>query len=147
MPIGIGEPHYAQIIKADTLKAWEIYPEVGWNPLAEAKHPKATTKGRIVRNGRTVEVFMTVIRSHFESEHIRVKRGDRVILHITNLERTKDATHGFALGPFNINASIEPGETVTVEFTADTPGVFPFYCSEFCSALHLEFAGYLLVEP
>lgn len=147
MPIGIGEPHYAQIIKADKLKAWEIYPEVGWNPLAEAKHPKATTKGRIVRNGRTVEVFMTVIRSHFEPEHIRVKRGDRVILHITNLERTKDATHGFALGPFNINASIEPGETVTMEFTADTPGVFPFYCSEFCSALHLEFAGYLLVEP
>jgi nitrous-oxide reductase len=25
--------------------------------------------------------------------------------------------------------------------------VFPFYCLEFCSALHLEMAGYLIVEP
>jgi nitrous-oxide reductase len=34
LPIGIGEPHYAQIIKADKLKAWEVYPQVGWDPLA-----------------------------------------------------------------------------------------------------------------
>jgi nitrous-oxide reductase len=30
---------------------------------------------------------------------------------------------------------------------ADTAGVFPFYCTEFCSALHLEMQGYLLVKP
>jgi nitrous-oxide reductase len=30
---------------------------------------------------------------------------------------------------------------------ADKAGVFPLYCTEFCSALHLEMAGYLLVEP
>lgn len=35
----------------------------------------------------------------------------------------------------------------TVEFTADESGVFAFYCSEFCSALHLEMAGYFLVKP
>jgi len=39
------------------------------------------------------------------------------------------------------------GETVTIEFEADTPGTFPFYCSEFCSALHLEMMGYFMVEP
>jgi nitrous-oxide reductase len=27
------------------------------------------------------------------------------------------------------------------------PGVFPMYCTEFCSALHLEMAGYVLVKP
>ncbi|MFA0750851.1 MAG: hypothetical protein SLRJCFUN_001254 [Candidatus Fervidibacter sp.] len=147
LPIGIGEPHYAQIIQASKLKAWEIYPQVGWDPLRQTKHPKATTKGRIVRNGKTVEVFMTAIRSQYVPDRIVVNRGDRVVIHLTNLERTRDATHGFALGPYNINASVEPGETVTIEFVADTPGVFPFYCSEFCSALHLEMTGYLIVKP
>jgi len=147
LPIGIGEPHYAQIIKADKLKAWEVYPQVGWDPLAQTKHPKATTKGRIVRHSKTVEVFMTAIRSHYVPDRIVVNKGDRVVIHLTNLERTRDATHGFALGPYNINASVEPGETVTIEFIADTPGVFPFYCSEFCSALHLEMTGYLIVKP
>ncbi len=147
LPIGIGEPHYAQIIKADRLKAWEVYPQVGWDPLTQTKHPKAATKGRIVRNGKTVEVFMTAIRSQYVPDRIVVNKGDRVVIHLTNLERTRDATHGFALGPYNINASVEPGETVTIEFVADTPGVFPFYCSEFCSSLHLEMTGYLIVKP
>ncbi|MFA0773490.1 MAG: hypothetical protein KEFWMYNX_001515, partial [Candidatus Fervidibacter sp.] len=96
LPIGIGEPHYAQIIKADRLKAWEVYPQVGWDPLTQTKHPKAATKGRIVRNGKTVEVFMTAIRSQYVPDRIVVNKGDRVVIHLTNLERTRDATHGFA---------------------------------------------------
>ena len=147
MPIGNGEPHYAQIIKADKLKTWEVYPEVGWDSLHQTKSEHVTTKGRIIRSGDTVEVYMTAIRSHFEPEHVEVKQGQKVIFHITNLERTLDAAHGLAIPSYNIAASIEPGETVTIELVADKAGVFPFYCLEFCSALHLEMAGYLLVEP
>ena len=147
MPLGIGEPHYAQIIKADKLKAWEVYPEVGWDSINQRKHPKASTKGEIKRNGNTVEVFMTAIRSHFEPEIVEVNRGERVVLNITNLERTYDATHGFALPGYNITSSVEAGETVTLDFVADKEGVFSFYCTEFCSALHLEMAGYFLVKP
>jgi nitrous-oxide reductase len=43
--------------------------------------------------------------------------------------------------------SIEPGETVTFEFDATDDGVFSFYCTEFCSALHLEMHGYLFIQP
>jgi len=147
MPLGIGEPHYAQIIRADRLKSWEVYPEVGWDAHKQAKSPYAATKGRIEVNGNTVTIYSTLIRSHFEPEHIKVKKGQRVVWHLTNLERTRDATHGFTLPGYGLSASLEPGETVTVEFVADKEGAYSFYCSEFCSALHLEMMGYLLVEP
>ena len=147
LPIGIGEPHYAQIIKADKIKSWPVYPEVGWDTMKQAKSDKMTLEGKIERKGNTVEVFMPLIRSHFDPEHIEVEQGQHVILHLTNLERTVDATHGFTITGFNIVASIEPGETVTIEFTAQKAGVYPYYCAEFCSALHLEMTGYLLVKP
>ena len=149
MPIGNGEPHYAQIIKADKLNPWTVYPEVGWDPHTQSLDPMApkAKMERIERKGDTVEVYMTAVRSHFNPEHVVVKQGDKVVWRITNIERAIDATHGFAVPQYNINLSLEPGETATVEFVADVPGSFPFYCSEFCSALHLEMIGYLMVEP
>ena len=148
-PIGIGEPHYAQMIKADKLDPWEIYPQVGFSPgtMAPAVDPALAGSERIERSGKQVDVYLTAVRSHFTPEHIEVNRGDEVVLHITNIEQAHDATHGFAIDLYNINISIEPGESQIVRFTADEAGVFPFYCTEFCSALHLEMAGYLLVKP
>jgi nitrous-oxide reductase len=90
---------------------------------------------------------MTAVRSHFTPEHVEIQEGDHVTWHITNIERSYDATHGFSIPAYNINVSIEPGEAATVEFEANQSGVFSYYCTEFCSALHLEMAGYLLVEP
>jgi nitrous-oxide reductase len=149
MPIGIGEPHYSQMIKADKLKPWEIYPEVGWDPHAQAPSTNAVKQGeeKVVRNGKNVEIFMTVVRSHFTPEHVEIEQGDHVVWHLTNLEQSYDATHGFAIPGYNINISLEPGEAETIEFDADQPGVFSYYCTEFCSALHLEMTGYLMVKP
>ncbi len=149
MPIGMAEPHYAQIIRADKIKAWDVYPQVGWDEVKQAKSDVATLAGQegITRNGKNVEVRMTAIRSHYNPEHVEVSKGDHVVWHITNLERAKDATHGFALSAYNINLSLEPGKTSTIEFDADQDGVYPYYCTEFCSALHLEMTGYLLVKP
>jgi len=148
-PVGLAEPHLAQIIPMDRVKSWAVYPEVGINPLTMKVDPQMTGAGkeRIVRKGTTVEVWMTAMRSHFTPDRIQVKRGDTVIIHITNIERAKDAIHGFAIDRYNINLSLEPGKFETVKFVADKPGVFPFYCTEFCSALHLEMAGYLEVAP
>ena len=150
MPIGMAEPHYAQIIKADKLHAFEVYPQVGWDPETMAPHPDAITsedEARVERNGNTVEVWMSVVRSHFKPERVEIKKGDHVIWHLTNLEQTRDATHGFAVSAYNINLSLEPGETQTIEFDATQDGTFTYYCTEFCSALHLEMVGYLLIEP
>ncbi|MEZ4514315.1 MAG: Sec-dependent nitrous-oxide reductase [Chloroflexota bacterium] len=149
MPLPDGEPHYAQIIKADKLSPWEVYPEVGWNPHTQSKDPNAVMPGeeRVERNGNQVEIWMTAVRSHFTPEHVEIKQGDHVIWHITNVERAYDATHGFSIPVYNINLSIEPGEATTFEFDATDDGVFSFYCTEFCSALHLEMTGYMLIEP
>jgi nitrous-oxide reductase len=150
MPIGMAEPHYAQMIKADKLKPFEVYPEVGWNPETMSADPNAITsedQARVERNGTNVEIWMTVVRSHFKPERVEIKKGDHVIWHLTNLEQTRDATHGFALSGYNINLSLEPGETQTIEFDANMDGTFTYYCTEFCSALHLEMLGYMLVEP
>lgn len=149
MPIGAGEPHYAQIIRADKLNPWEVYPEVGWDPHTQAISENAVMRGDegVFRDGNNVEVRMTAIRSHFSPEHVEIKAGDRVTWTITSHERALDATHGFAIPYYNIVTSIEPGETITLEFEATRAGVFSYYCVEFCSALHLEMMGYLIVEP
>ncbi|MFZ5825407.1 MAG: Sec-dependent nitrous-oxide reductase [Bacillota bacterium] len=149
MAMGVGEPHYAQIIKADKLKGWKTYPEIGYNPLTMSKDPHGIKAGeeRVVREGNKVEIWMSAIRSHYNPEHVEVKKGDHVIWHITNIETARDATHGFALPGYNFHLSLEPGETGTIEFVAKHEGVFTFYCTEFCSALHLEMTGYFLVKP
>ncbi len=149
MPLPLGEPHNAQMVKADKIKPIEVYKPIGLNPYTNEVDPHATTTGkeRIERTAEGVHVYMTSVRSHFSPDIVRVKEGDRVFLHVTNVEQAKDATHGLAIGGQNINVSLEPGKHVNIEFVADKAGVFPFYCTEFCSALHLEMAGYLLVEP
>ncbi len=148
MPIGLGEPHYSQMIKIDKLKPRQTYP-VGTNIYTDQKDQYAVEGGkeRIVRNGKTVDVYMTAIRSHFTPDQIELEEGDTVNLHITNLETAEDTTHGFTVNMFNIDLSLEPGKHENVTFTADVPGVFPMYCTEFCSALHLEMAGYVLIKP
>ena len=149
MPFGVGEPHYGEMIATSKLQSWAVYPQIGWDPHTQKVDPNAPQPGkeRVVRDGNKVEIFMTAVRSHFSPEHIKVKQGDHVVWHITSSERAVDATHGFTLSGHNISLSIEPGETDTFEFTADKPGTYPYYCVEFCSALHLEMAGYFLVEP
>ncbi len=137
------EPHYAQIIKADKLNPIEVYPK------EENKHPKAIwdiKDAKIVRNGRNVEVSMVAVRSSFEPWKIEVNQGDKVTIYMPNIEQTTDELHGFGLNEYNINVVADPGETKVIEFVANKKGVFPFYCTNFCSALHQEMQGYLLVK-
>jgi nitrous-oxide reductase len=153
MPLPLGEPHYVVAIKADKLKPAVRY-KSGWNSRTDSKSPYKTRAGR-EKNERscdadgkcTVHVYGTTIRSHITPEIIEVTEGDTVSLHFTNLERAQDEVHGFAMYGQNVQLSIEPGKTASATFVADKAGVYPYYCTEFCSALHLEMQGYLLVQP
>ncbi len=148
MPLPLGEPHYVVAISADKLKPGVRY-KVGTDSRTDKPHPGAVRAGeeKTVRKGNKVEVFGTLIRSHITPETIEVEVGDEVTINLTNLERAQDETHGFTVSTYNVHASIEPGKTVAVKFKADKEGVYPYYCTEFCSALHLEMQGYLLVKP
>jgi nitrous-oxide reductase len=148
LPIGNGEPHYAQIVRRDTLKVIDAY-EGGTDPMTMDRSPNAINQGqeRVEQRPGVTEVWMSALRSHYTPDIIRVRKGDRVILHVTNVETSRDTTHGFTISGYNVQSSLEPGETSTIEFTADKAGAYGFYCTEFCSALHMEMQGWLLVQP
>ena len=147
LPIGLGEPHDVVSIHASKINPKRSY-DIGTNSRTGEVHEGATLAGqeRIERDGNKVKVYMTAIRSHLNPEHITVNKGDEVTIYVTNLERAVDETHAFGISQLNVHASVEPGKTSSVTFTADQEGIFPYYCTEFCSALHLEMMGYLKVK-
>ena len=148
MPLPLGEPHYAVAIEAAKLKPGVRY-KVGTDSRTDKPHPGMVRAGEetTTKKGNKIEVKGTLIRSHITPETIEAEVGDEITIHLTNLERAQDETHGFTVSTYNVHASVEPGKTVTVKFKADKEGVYPYYCTEFCSALHLEMQGYLLVKP
>jgi len=144
----VGEPHYAQGIAADVLisKSKQIY------KIEENQHPYATKSEndvKVVRDGNVVRVFLTTIRSHFAPDNISgIRVGDDVYFHVTNLEQDYDVPHGFAvMGALNSELLIMPGQTETLYWKPQYQGIVPFYCSDFCSALHQEMQGYIMVSP
>ncbi len=144
----VGEPHYAAAIKADKIKdkSRQIY------RLEDNKHPDATKSpndAKAIRKGNEVHIYMTMIRSHFTPDNIEgIKVGDKVFFHVTNLEQDFDVPHGIALlGANTSELLIMPGSTETFIWEPKEVGVWPFYCTDFCSALHQEMQGYVRVSP
>ncbi len=144
----VGEPHYAAAIPADIIakNSKKIY------RLEDNKHPyvtKTEADAKVVRNGNEVHIYLTMIRSHFAPDNIEgVQVGDKVYFHVTNLEQDYDAPHG--VGMIGANTSeilVMPGQTETFIWEPKQVGVWPFYCTDFCSALHQEMQGYVRVSP
>ena len=74
--------------------------------------------------------------------------GDEVYFHLTNLDQDWDVPHGFGLkGAATAELLVMPGETSTLKWMPDKVGIIPFYCTDFCSALHQEMSGYVRVSP
>jgi len=147
MPVPLGEPHQAVAIRMSKLHP-EVRYKMGTNSRTGKVSKGKTLAGqeRVVRKGHNVTVYATLVRSHINPERVTVNKGDTVTFYLTNLERAEDETHGFTVDNYNVHASLEPGKTASVKFKADLEGVFPYYCTEFCSALHLEMMGYLMVK-
>lgn len=144
----VGEPHYAAGIPADLIKP----NSKKFFKLEDNKHPfvtKSEADAKVVREGNNVHVYMTMIRSHFAPDNIEgIKVGDKVYFHITNLEQDYDVPHGVSMiGANTSELLIMPGQTETFVWEPKQVGVWPFYCTDFCSALHQEMQGYVRVSP
>lgn len=143
----IGEPHYAQALPATMIKDRSVR----WYPIAENKNPfaiKAENESRVERDGKTVHVYMSTIRTHFVPDNIEgIKVGDKVYFHVTNLEQDWDVPHGFSvMGATTSELLVMPGQTRTLLWEPKMAGVIPFYCTDFCSALHQEMQGWIRVS-
>jgi len=145
----IGEPHYSTAVAASLIKDKQIQ----YYNLEENKHPYAVKKEsdvRIERKGNEVHVYMTSVRSHIMPDNIEgIKLGDIVYFHMTNIEQEWDIPHGFAVKGNENNAEllVMPGETMTLKWIPKKEGIYPFYCTDFCSAMHQEMQGYARVSP
>ena len=143
-----GEPHYAAGCDAELLvkNSKKIY------RIDENNHPyaiKSPAEARVERDGKEVHIYMSTIRSHFTPDNIEgIKVGDKVYFHITNHEQDFDVPHGFSMiGQRTSEILVMPGQTKTSLWEPERVGVWPFYCTDFCSALHQEMQGYIRVSP
>lgn len=99
--------------------------------------PKAENVRTIVIRARVSEL------GSFDQTEVIVNQGERIKLMIY----AEDVLHGFGLSGYNINVELHPGKWTEVEFTAERPGEFPFFCTIYCSPLHGLMRGKLKVVP
>ncbi len=148
------EPHDCVIVRRDIIQPrvkrvydandpkFEMYRK--W---AKEDGVKLGSENKVIRKGRKVRVYMTSLAPVFGLTEFRVKKGDTVTVIVTNNNKEEDVSHGFCLSLYDINFGIDPGATESVTFKADKPGVYWYYCTWFCHALHLEMRGRMIVEP
>ncbi len=134
------EPHDFIIVKRDKIRTRQVY------TLDEFPNAVKDFAGsKVVRNGRKVTVHLTSVAPAFGLTEIKVKQGDEVTIILTNHDKIEDLGHGFAVPKYDINFVVNPQETKSITFKADKPGVYWYYCTHFCHALHLEMRGRLMV--
>jgi len=111
-------------------------------------------------DGNVQVIEVTAKKYEFDPSPIRVRQGAKIQLKI----KASDHAHGFRISPYPEGAEdakqaglvfssaegcvkLEKGQSVTVEFVAQTPGTYRFKCCVHCGWRHRSMTGELIVEP
>lgn len=135
------EPHDAIVVRRDIIKTKQIY-TMEDSPIAVTGFDKTGVE----RMGNKVTVRIMSIAPTFTPDQFVLKKGDEVTVILTNHDKVEDLHHGFAIEGHDICMVVGPQETKSVTFKVERPGVFWYYCTHFCHALHLEMRGRMIVE-
>lgn len=170
MPVD-GEPHNAKSIMSYLIKDWTqgeaekgLYAPgkmtVALDPVHRAHStryfmPKEHEKPGVREVDGVKEIHVKAFSYGYIPRQIRVNKGDKVRLFVTNIDRaagiTKnpDVTMGFTIyGPYGLrtNMDLPRGVTAVSEFTADIAGEYEIFCQHFCGPLHLEMRATFFVD-
>ncbi|GJD55580.1 TAT-dependent nitrous-oxide reductase [Methylobacterium dankookense] len=146
------EPHDATLVhrsKVNPVHVWKRDDPYFADAVRQAKVDGVDlmADSKVVRDGDKVRVYMTSAAPAFGLESFQVRQGDEVTVYVTNVDDVEDLTHGFCIVNYGLNMEVAPQATASVTFKANKPGVYWYFCTWFCHAMHMEMKGRMFVEP
>ena len=77
----------------------------------------------------------------YSPSQLTINPGDTVTIQLASV----DVVHGLYIDGYDLSVEADPGQTATLTFTADKPGLFRFRCNVTCGAMHPFMIGKLTV--